>query len=99
MRILIPVLLILLCAMVYAETRSAPPVTITLTTDQVNMVSAAGARGATITLNTSQLDLLKQSYPNIKKNTVLVAPSNMNSKHQIKLIVDAAGEANPQPSP
>jgi hypothetical protein len=94
MRIVIPVLIIILGFALSAS--AAGKVCITLTTDQVNLVNAAGAGGATISLSTEQKNAVKQTFPNLAKSTILVAPTTMNSKKQICISCDSAG--NPSAS-
>jgi len=94
MRIVIPVLIIILGFALSAS--AAGKVTITLNTDQVNLVNAAGAGGTTISLTTAQVDLVKKTYPNIKKTSILVAASAMSSKKQVCISCDATG--NPSAS-
>jgi hypothetical protein len=90
MRIVIPVLIIILGFALAAA--AAGKVTITLTTDQVNLVNAAGAGGASIALTAAQVTAIKQSFPNMKKNSVLIAPTSMSSKKQVCISCNAAGE-------
>lgn len=94
MRIVIPVLIIILGFALSAT--AAGKVTITLNTDQVNLVNAAGAGGATIALTAAQADAVKQTFPNLKKNSVLIAPSAVSSKKQVCIACDSAG--NPSAS-
>lgn len=89
MRIVIPVLIIILgFALVVSATSK---VTITLTTDQVNLVNAAGAGGASIALTAAQVTAIKKTFPGLKKNSVLVAPSALSSKKQVCIACDANG--------
>jgi len=89
MRIVIPVLIIILGFALGAA--AAGKVVITLTTDQVNQVNAAGAGGTTISLTAAQVDVVKQTFPNLKKTSILVAASAMNSKKQVAISCDSAG--------
>jgi hypothetical protein len=89
MRIVIPVLIIILGFALCASATSK--VTITLSTDQVNLVNAAGAGGASISLTAAQVTAIKQSFPNLKKNSVLIAPSTLSSKKQVCIACDSAG--------
>jgi len=82
MKSLFLILAILLTAS-FVEAKVAELWDITLTNDQVILVNAAGAKGATITLTTSQFNAIKQKFPNITKNTLLVKPSEIDSNKKI----------------
>jgi hypothetical protein len=90
MRLLI-LLLIISIFTVTAVAKVAELWDIPLTTDQVNMINAAGAKGATITLTTAQCNLIKQACPNLQKNTMLVTPAQITSNKHISGSVNAAG--------
>lgn len=90
MKSLFLILAILLTAS-FVEAMVAELWDITLTTDQVTQVNAAGAKGATITLTTSQFNAIKQKFPNITKNTLLVKPSEINANKQVSVNVGANG--------
>lgn len=90
MRIVIPALIIILGFTLSAA--ASGKVCITLTADQANLVNAAGAGGAIISLSTEQMNAVKQTCPNLKKNTILVAPTTMNSKKQVCISCNAAGD-------
>jgi hypothetical protein len=90
MRIVIPVLIVILGFALGAA--ASGKVCITLTTDQANLVNAAGAGGATISLTTEQVNAIKQTCPNLKKNSVLISPTTMNSKKQVCISCDTAGD-------
>jgi hypothetical protein len=90
MRFLIPLLIISLLA-VSVVAKVAELWSITLTTDQISKVNAAGDKGTTITLTTAQIDQIKLSFPSIKTNTLLVKPSQIVSNNKLNGVVSTAG--------
>jgi len=99
------IIAILVCAFAYpviaAERGGDDPETvkITLTTDQLTKVTDAGKKPVTVELTTEQIKVISAEFKTFKGKTMKVTTAQLRNNNMVKLTVDAAGEANPQPSP
>jgi hypothetical protein len=93
------VLVALAAAFAWAEANPQPsPVNVVLIEAQLQQLSAA--RGdATLTLTRGQLDAIKKTFPKLTATTVKANLAQVRNGNELAIIVDARGEANPQPSP
>jgi hypothetical protein len=74
-------------------------VTITLTKDQLTKINDAGKNAVIINLTSEQIKAISKEFIEFKGKTMKVNTAQLRNNSMVELTVDAAGEANPQPSP